>query len=90
MHEVTRQFHKNLFEEKLLQRNQFLLIRNLFEKAAHGILFSDETIKTIYPLYARSLQIPKLSTNLSTMADFDIHVILFFLSKERFDRFTVF
>jgi AraC-like DNA-binding protein len=42
--EVTIQFHKDLFDEKLLKRNQLSFIRNLLERSAKGILFSRQTI----------------------------------------------
>ena len=45
--EVTIQFHKNLLDEMLLKRNQFFFIRNMFENAQRGILFSNDTIKSI-------------------------------------------
>lgn len=45
--EVTIQFHNNLFEENFLRRNQLTSIRNLFEKAQRGILFSYETTKLL-------------------------------------------
>jgi AraC-like DNA-binding protein len=41
--EVTIQFHKDLLEEKFLQRNQVYFINSLFQKSAKGILFSEET-----------------------------------------------
>lgn len=47
--EITLQFHKDLFEEKLLQRNQLNFIRQMFEKSQRGILFSRETISQIAP-----------------------------------------
>lgn len=43
IHEVTIQFHKDLFDEKFLRRNQLRVIRDMFEKAKCGILFSKET-----------------------------------------------
>lgn len=45
--EITIQFHKDLFEEKLLKRNQLYPIRNLLELSKRGILFSEETAKLI-------------------------------------------
>ena len=42
--EITIQFHKDLFDERLLNRNQLSLIKNMFENAQCGILFSQETI----------------------------------------------
>ena len=47
--EITIQFHKDLFDKKLLQRNQLFFIKSLFEKASNGILFSKETVQRIYP-----------------------------------------
>jgi AraC-like DNA-binding protein len=45
--EVTIQFHKDLFDEKLLKRNQLSFVKSMFENAQRGILFSKETIATI-------------------------------------------
>lgn len=47
--EITIQFHKDMLEEKLLQRNQVSFIRNMFEKSAKGILFSNETAQQVQP-----------------------------------------
>jgi AraC-like DNA-binding protein len=47
--EVTIQFHKNLFDEPMLKRNQLSFIRNMFERSQKGILFSAETIERIKP-----------------------------------------
>ncbi len=47
--EVTIQFHRDLFDEKFLQRNQMSFIRNLFLRSARGVLFSPETTTTISP-----------------------------------------
>lgn len=49
IHEVTIQFHKDLFDEKFLRRNQLRVIRELFEKSKCGILFSSETALSIGP-----------------------------------------
>lgn len=49
IHEITIQFHKDLFDEKFLLRNQLFFIKSLFEKASNGILFSKETVQRIYP-----------------------------------------
>lgn len=45
--EVTIQFHRDLFDEKFLHRNQMCLIRNMFEQSLRGILFSQETIELL-------------------------------------------
>lgn len=47
--EVTIQFHKDLFDEKFLQRNQMSFIRKMLERSAKGILFSKQTIQQIMP-----------------------------------------
>ncbi len=47
--EITIQFHKDLFDEKFLRRNQLSFIRNMLERSARGILFSRQTIQQITP-----------------------------------------
>ncbi len=42
--EVTIQFHKDLFDDKLLKKNQLSFIRNMLERSQRGILFSRSTI----------------------------------------------
>jgi len=49
IHEVTIQFHKDLFDEKLLRRNQLSFIRAMFDKSSRGISFSKETIQQLAP-----------------------------------------
>jgi AraC-like DNA-binding protein len=45
--EITVQFHKDLFDEKLLRRNQLSFIRNMFEKSSRGIMFSKATAEQL-------------------------------------------
>ncbi len=47
--EITIQFHKDLFDEKLLRRNQLSFIKSMFDKSSRGILFSKETILSLAP-----------------------------------------
>jgi AraC-like DNA-binding protein len=47
--EITIQFHKDLFDEKLLRRNQLSFIKSMFDKSSRGILFSRETILSLAP-----------------------------------------
>jgi AraC-like DNA-binding protein len=47
--EVTIQFHRDLFDEKLLKRNQLSYIRTMFEKSNRGISFSKPTIEKVAP-----------------------------------------
>jgi len=49
LNEITIQFHRDLFDEKFLQRNQMSFIRSMFEKSLRGILFSNQTTKAIMP-----------------------------------------
>jgi AraC-like DNA-binding protein len=42
--EVTIQFHKDLFDEKFLKRNQLSFVKSMFERSQRGILFSKETV----------------------------------------------
>jgi AraC-like DNA-binding protein len=47
--EITIQWHKDLFDDKFLCRNQLNFIRSMFERAARGIAFSKETIQALAP-----------------------------------------
>ncbi|WP_075589884.1 AraC family transcriptional regulator [Labilibacter marinus] len=49
MHEITIQFPRELFDEALFNRNLLKPIKELFNNANQGILFSQETIKQIEP-----------------------------------------
>jgi len=42
IHEVTIQFHNDLFDAKLLARRIMKPIRDMFERSSHGILFSEK------------------------------------------------
>jgi AraC-like DNA-binding protein len=45
--EITIQFHKDLFDEKFLNRDQMSLIRSMLERSRNGISFPKATIKNI-------------------------------------------
>ncbi|HVU97459.1 MAG TPA: AraC family transcriptional regulator [Puia sp.] len=47
--EVTIQWHKDLFEESMLRRNQLSFIRNMMDRSQKGILFSREAALTLAP-----------------------------------------
>lgn len=47
--EITIQFHRDLFDETFLHRNQMSFIRSMFERSFCGILFSKETKQAIMP-----------------------------------------
>ena len=54
--EITLQFHRDLFDEKFLQRNQMSFIRTLFQRSSRGVLFSNATALAIMP---RLKQLPQ-------------------------------
>ncbi|MGZ8538269.1 MAG: AraC family transcriptional regulator [Flavisolibacter sp.] len=54
--EITIQFHRDLFDDKFLQRNQMSFIRNMFQQSLRGISFSKETIESITP---RMIRLPQ-------------------------------
>ena len=47
--EITIQFHRDLFDDKFLHRNQMSEIRLMFERSLRGIHFSRETTEAIMP-----------------------------------------
>jgi AraC-like DNA-binding protein len=47
--EITIQFHRDLFDEKFLQRNQMSFIRTLLQRSSRGVLFSEATSLSIMP-----------------------------------------
>jgi AraC-like DNA-binding protein len=56
INEITIQFHRDLFDEKFLNRNQMSFIRTLFQRSSRGVLFSQETSLSIMP---RLIQLPQ-------------------------------
>ncbi|WP_017730228.1 helix-turn-helix domain-containing protein [Nafulsella turpanensis] len=61
IYEITIQFHRDLFDEKLLRRNQLSHLRSLLERSSKGILFSRET----------TLAFRERIERLTTMSGFD-------------------
>ena len=49
IHEITIQFHNDLFDENLLKRRIMKPIRDMFERSTHGILFSEKIAKEVKP-----------------------------------------
>jgi AraC-like DNA-binding protein len=47
--EVTIQWHKDLFEDRLLRRNQLSFIRNMMDRSQKGILFDREAAAILAP-----------------------------------------
>lgn len=49
VHEVTIQFHKDLFSESLLRRSLMKSLKDMFDRSIHGILFNKSAVKKIAP-----------------------------------------
>jgi AraC-like DNA-binding protein len=49
IHETVIQFHRDLLDNKFLQRRQMSHLRAMFEKSIFGVLFSKETIRRLSP-----------------------------------------
>jgi AraC-like DNA-binding protein len=79
--EITIQFHRDLLDEKFLQRNQMSLIRNMFQQSLRGILFSKATTEAMMPRlknlvhkmgFESVLELFSILHSLSTSADMRI------------------
>ncbi|WP_297796735.1 AraC family transcriptional regulator [uncultured Eudoraea sp.] len=57
IHEITIQFHSNLFNSTFLSRRIMKPLKDLFDKSAHGILFSEQVTIAMKP---RLLKVSKL------------------------------
>lgn len=55
--EITLQFNPNIFSDVFLSKSIMKPLQDMFRNAAHGILFSESVIKTVYP---RLSKIPKM------------------------------
>jgi AraC-like DNA-binding protein len=75
--EITIQFHKDLFSDSLLHRNQLASIRTLFENAHRGVLFSAETTRAVAP------QLKTLQLKGGFDSVLELMSILHFLSKSK-------
>lgn len=53
IHEITIQFHNDLFHESLLSRRIMNPIRDMFNRSIHGILFSKKTAEELMPRLVR-------------------------------------
>lgn len=49
IHEVTIQFHEDLFDKAFLQRSIMKPLKDMFDRSLHGILFSEETTMIMAP-----------------------------------------
>lgn len=59
IHEITIQFHRDLFNEEFLSRKIMKPIKDMFERSIHGVLFSNKTANEIY---LRISQVSKLDS----------------------------
>ena len=59
IHEITIQFHDDLFDTRLLSRRIMKPIKDMFERSAHGILFSEKIANEIKP---KILQLSKIDS----------------------------
>jgi AraC-like DNA-binding protein len=59
IHEITIQFHDDLFDEKLLARRIFKPIKDLFSRSNHGIVFSK---KATADVMSRILKLSKIDS----------------------------
>lgn len=66
--EITIQFHKDLFDEKFLQRNQLNFIKSMLEKSSRGILFSKETTLQLAPRISALNQLQGFDSMLELMS----------------------
>ncbi|MCP4978773.1 MAG: helix-turn-helix transcriptional regulator [Maribacter sp.] len=78
--EVTIQFHNDLFDDSFLHRSVMRPIKEMFDRSAHGILFSKETSMA---LKDRILKVPKMGGMDNFM---EIFSILYDLSISRNQR----
>jgi AraC-like DNA-binding protein len=105
INEITIQFHRDLFDEKFLRRNQMSFIRTLLQRSARGVLFSQATTLSIMP---RLIQLPQkhgfdsvlelmsilhdlsISRNLTTLSDLSFNVETSFYNSRRIEKIMTF
>lgn len=59
IHEITIQFHNDLFDERMLSRRIFKPIRDMLYRSNHGILFSKKTTEEVMP---RMMKLSKIDS----------------------------
>lgn len=99
--EITIQFHKDLFDDKFLRRNQLSFVKNMIERSQRGILFSPETITAlkdrIYSLSKKSgfdsvlellsiLHDLSISRNMKTLSDSSFSNEQFHYNSRRIEK----
>jgi len=53
VHEITIQFHENLFQKKFLARQLMKPIKDMFQRSIHGILFSEKIALEMYDRFTK-------------------------------------
>jgi YesN/AraC family two-component response regulator len=76
-HELTIQFHRDLFHESMLNRNVMAPIKKILTQSQMGVAFSEQTITTIYP------RIQSLSEKHGFDAVLELMTLLFDLANVR-------
>jgi AraC-like DNA-binding protein len=87
--EITIQFHKDLFSDKFLGRNQMSFIRNMLDKSGQGILFSQKTIRQIMPRIVelnRKLGFDSVLEFMSVLHDLSVSPDMHLLSDSTFNN----
>jgi AraC-like DNA-binding protein len=99
--EITIQFHKDLFDEKFLKRNQLSFLKAMLDRSHRGILFPPETVLA---LKDRILTLDKkngfesvlellsilhnlsISRNMKTLSDFSFSSEKFYYNSRRIEK----
>jgi len=77
IHEITIQFHRDLFHQTLLDRNIMKPVKDMLDRSTRGIAFSEETIQTLQP------RITNLAHKSGIDALIELVSLLFDLSNSR-------
>ncbi|AVR44600.1 AraC family transcriptional regulator [Christiangramia fulva] len=80
IHEVTVQFHQDLFDAKLLSRRIMKPVKDMFERSAHGILFSKKISEEVKPRLTKLSKIDSIDYFLELIS------ILYDLANSRNQR----
>lgn len=77
IHEITIQFHRDLFQDSLLKRNIMQPIKELLDMSYRGVAFSNETIKLLKP------RIENLAMKKGIDSYIELFLLLYDLSSSR-------
>jgi len=77
IHEITIQFHENLFQKKFLARQLMKPIKDMFQRSIHGILFSKKTALEMYDRFTKVSRLDSMDYFLELLS------ILFDLANSR-------